>query len=611
MGGASMELEHAIGQNGDVSGGLHMHPSGVYIGVAGGTVVVNDFSDPHAQSFLRGHDDDISCLAVSPSGDMIATGQMGENSDVIVWDFASKSEKYRFQEHDYGIQCLAFSDDERLLVTIGIEADRKLFVWDLMTGYIVATITAAPLPTACVAWGGMVKDRKRRPTKNYQLATAGSGEVVMWELDPFTGTMEGERLHSGSLKRGHTALQFSADGNWLYTGSASGDFACYNVIHKEASRAIPVCSGGVHSLALSPHGGLLVGGGDGTVTLYVGSGRELEDAAQVSLPGAIKSLSYNASGTEILAGSAAGFVFRLRASDLSEVLVCEAHSAGVTAVAYPPDSSEQFATCSRDCTLRVWDAADYSVLAKAFVRDAGSPTCLAYSMDTLISGWEDGKVRCHRADNGELLYEIENVHRGGVTALQLSRNQRFIVTGGTEGDVRVWELRSRELVSHLKEHTMRVTQLALFDDDMHVLSCSRDRSFLLWDLRKEKRISNHTQRMGGINCIVLSRDQTRVLSVGQEKKITYWDLRTPDPIKLISPAHRDEATCIALSRNGRLLATGGTDQVIKLWDYDSGELIQSSGAHSGLVHALYFSPDDRQLVSVSEDGTVFVWNVYS
>ena len=39
------------------------------------------------------------------------------------------------------------------------------------------------------------------------------------------------------------------------------------------------------------------------------------------------------------------------------------------------------------------------------------------------------------------------------------RAQRFVVTGGQEGEVRVWELRSRELVSHLKEHSMRVTQL--------------------------------------------------------------------------------------------------------------------------------------------------------
>ena len=96
-----------------------------------------------------------------------------------------------------------------------------------------------------------------------------------------------------------------------------------------------------------------------------------------------------------------------------------------------------------------------------------------------------------------------------------------VCSGGKEGDLRVWELRTREMVSHLKEHTMRVTSIALFDDDVHALTCSRDRSFLCWDLRREKRISNHTQRMGGINSIVLSRDQTQVITAGQERKLTY------------------------------------------------------------------------------------------
>ena len=67
-----------------------------------------------------------------------------------------------------------------------------------------------------------------------------------------------------------------------------------------------------------------------------------------------------------------------------------------------------------------------------------------------LPGWSDGKIRAHESDTGSPLWLIDNAHRGGVTALVLSHNQRYIMTGGGEGDVRVWELRSRELVSHLK-----------------------------------------------------------------------------------------------------------------------------------------------------------------
>jgi WD40 repeat protein len=98
--------------------------------------------------------------------------------------------------------------------------------------------------------------------------------------------------------------------------------------------------------------------------------------------------------------------------------------------------------------------------------------------------------------------------------------QKFLVSGGVHGELRVWEIRSRELVVHLKEHTARVNSVAIFDDNLHVLSCSRDRSFLCWDLQQEKRVSSHVQRMGGLNTMALSRDQQTIVTAGQEKRIT-------------------------------------------------------------------------------------------
>jgi len=50
-------------------------------------------------------------------------------------------------------------------------------------------------------------------------------------------------------------------------------------------------------------------------------------------------------------------------------------------------------------------------------------------------------VRAFDADTCGALWYIPNAHKGGVTAIALSHNGRFIVTGGAEGDVRLWELR--------------------------------------------------------------------------------------------------------------------------------------------------------------------------
>lgn len=75
-------------------------------------------------------------------------------------------------------------------------------------------------------------------------------------------------------------------------------------------------------------------------------------------------------------------------------------------------------------------------------------------------------------------------------------------------------------MSHLKEHTMSITDLVMFQDDRHVLSSSRDKSMLCWDLRQERRLSSHTQRMGGLNGLALVAGESQVVTVGQERKVS-------------------------------------------------------------------------------------------
>jgi WD40 repeat protein len=106
--------------------------------------------------------------------------------------------------------------------------------------------------------------------------------------------------------------------------------------------------------------------------------------------------------------------------------------------------------------------------------------------------------------------------------------------------------------------------------------------------------------------------------VGRARLADYWRVLIVSllscayrRVRLISPAHDGEALCVCISHSGALIASGGTDDMVKLWDMASGELLAEGSAHSGHVHSLSFSPDDRQLVSVGEDGNAMVWNIYT
>ena len=146
---SSFKLEHGMGYNGLLPNTLLLHPNLVeYVYIAGGVIIIAEMNDPNKQKLLRGHDDAVTCIALSHNGKLLASGQKGENSDIFVWDYDSGNILYTLSEHDYEVSCLAFSNDDRLLFSCGNIQDKRSFIWDMKTGNIVLNLTPMfPMPT--------------------------------------------------------------------------------------------------------------------------------------------------------------------------------------------------------------------------------------------------------------------------------------------------------------------------------------------------------------------------------------------------------------------------------------------------------------------------------
>lgn len=618
-GDIKIELDYSIGFAGNVRNSLALHPNKQnFIYVSGGSVVVGDLKEPQNQRFFRGgHVGPITQFAVSPDGSMIATGGIGSEPDVIVWDFKSGKALYSLQEHDHGISALAFSDDGRFLATCGDHADRKLFIWDMKTGMIVSSTMFEQI--FLVQWGGRVRDKKRRPTSNFLFATVSGTEkqqkVSLWSLDPRTGRLSSCVCKTGPHVRNYTSLCFSPDGEWFYCGTGTGDVAVFTVQRSvlfslsNMSRIV----GTLQSLTVprqQPSGGgleLVVGGSNGTVARFTHDGKNFKQQQSTRTGAPVTSLSVSDDGSMLLAGTLDGSVMRVDGPAYKTELVLQSQCSEVNSVGFGQENPERFITTSESGRVTVWDSSKYRVVCSVNIPNIAA-LCAVMSDDVVIVGFTDGVVRAFDAEDASPLWKIPNAHRGGVTCIVLSTNDRFIVTGGLQGDVRVWDLRTRKLVCHLKEHTLRINQLCLYDSNKYVLSCCRDRSFLCWDLMSERRITAHSQTNGGINGITLTADQKSVITVGKEQSVSIWDLRNPRPVA--SWRHGDEGTCVAVARTLPIIATGGVGQVVKVWDLRTGKLLCRGVGHSAPITDISFSPDDKQIVSVGRDACVMIWNVY-
>lgn len=622
-----LDLEHCIGFNGTVKHGLLFGEGESVVLASGSTAILGDLSDPHKQDFLRGHTTILTALALSPKRTYLASGNGGANPDVCVWDYKEKKLMYRLEEHLDGIPCLAFSEDERFLATVGGPTAPVLYIWDMLTGCIVGTSSLRPVDCKAFEWGGRVKDVKRRNTTDFLFATAGDS-VFLWALTPSTGIIQHQELSTGSHRRLYTCLKFTADYRYLLASSESGDITIFNVFshkhigHQAATNGIilsMVVWGGGRSPVI-----VAVGSSSGEITILeqdmededrpmmLGGSLILYPKRRCSVSVGVSSLSISSDLKELLCGTVQGDIYRIRTTNLEMIHVAANHISPVTAVSFHPDESSQFATVCLEGRAIMWDASTYAVIASNVLPGVGG-TDVCVSDDLIITSWEDGRIRAFANTGSKCWWQITDAHKAPIRCMSLAKNQKFVATGSDSGVVRIWNIRTRTMVSHIKEHTAAVNGLHLFDDSKHAISCSRDRSFFCWDLLSEKRVSTHRQELGGINDITLTSDQTGAISVGQERSIGFWDLRSRDPVsRTQSPHGKGEALTINLSGDGITFATGGTDNMVKLWDTRRPDSSIAEGlGHSSAVAAVCFAPDQKQLVSVGYDGAVFLWNVFN
>jgi WD40 repeat protein len=113
-----------------------------------------------------------------------------------------------------------------------------------------------------------------------------------------------------------------------------------------------------------------------------------------------------------------------------------------------------------------------------------------------------------------------------------------------------------------------------------------------------------------VTCISFSPDGRKVASGSRDHMVKVWDASSGELLADCG-GHRKEVTSVSFSPDGGKVASGSYDRTVKVWDAATGELLANCRGHKGTVTSVSFSPDGRKVASGSWDHTVKLWDASS
>ncbi|HLA99608.1 MAG TPA: WD40 repeat domain-containing protein, partial [Anaerolineales bacterium] len=177
-----------------------------------------------------------------------------------------------------------------------------------------------------------------------------------------------------------------------------------------------------------------------------------------------------------------------------------------------------------------------------------------------------------------------------------------------ENQVKIWNTSTWEITRTLM--TGLVQRIA-YASDGNLLATSPDRyAVKIWQTRDgRERFTLYTSFTGAVNCLAFSPDGSLLASGHYDGSIRIWDTAKGELIRTIDTGSVVES--LAFSPDGTLLASGGgyQDNLLRLWDLQSGLLLHALAGHTHSVDSLAFSPNGQILASGSYDGAVRLWGI--
>jgi WD40 repeat protein/transcriptional regulator with XRE-family HTH domain len=396
---------------------------------------------------LLGHTERVICLDWSPDGATLASGSFDHT--IRLWEAQQGRSRLVLQGHTAVVNSLAFTPDSRYLLS-GSE-DGTLRLWEVERGQVVRVLEGYTATLYDLDWS----------PDGMQIASAGSDTLVsLWKV-----TDRGGRTPRDVL-RGHGWIVYGV--SWRPDGGVLASSGWDNAIRLwdgATGRCLEVIRDPDHSdnvfwgVAWSPDGkqlasATLIQG----VLLWEGRAGALRWIGR-ELPIRIRRLAWSPDGTRLVGGADDGhiYVWDAKGGTLLQRLV--GHDEAVMSVAWSPDGNWLASAGGgrEGDQLFVWEVQSgerhpaWGAGNSALAGHRGASSAVAWHRrgEVLISGGSDGRLRWWEVASGQCV-RVREAHQGTIHAIKVSSDGSKLASCGDDGAIMLWDLEGGEHLRTLR-----------------------------------------------------------------------------------------------------------------------------------------------------------------
>ncbi|VTR97409.1 WD40 domain-containing protein [Tuwongella immobilis] len=589
---------------------------------ADGTVKIWDLANGREKLAYRSHAGEVFAVAWLPDGKSLVSaggntnanrfnpdGNAEESGDIHHWDATTGKTIRNFGKLKRPIRALAIRPDGKMVAAGGDEMNAR--IWNLADGSIATDLGGQ---------NGMVNSIAYHPNGKLVVTANSDGNLLVFQPDApaATRTVATTRV----FQRAAFCVQFAPDNATGTVIVACGDKLVQVVqgpsptgasvpMVGKAIRSIEGMAEQVNTLCLSPDGQTLATGGkDRTIRVWdFQSNRLIRTFTGHLAP--IETLAFSPDGRSLISGSTDQNIRLWDLSPVDQHRTFSGHTAPVWGAVISPNG-QRIASAGADRSIRLWNPRDGKLIQTLTGHNAPI-TAIAFSPDgtQLATAAGDRLVKLWDATTGKPIRDFTG-HTNAVLTLAFSDDGKQLLSGGADKQAIWWNVETGKSVATIADNPAAISSVAVRSNGKQIAIGCADGTVRVMELAAGVReTARRTAHAVGVGAVVFHPSQPMLMTGGGDRLIKLWTI-TPEGD--LTPqgeltGHEGPISALAVSHDGKTLASASGDQTGKLWALDTRREIRTLRGHTDWVSSIVFGAQDRSMLTASVDKTVRQWEL--